>query len=325
MRRKKLVVVCFSIKRRNRDVPPKKLAFEHYPRLNVDNMDGLYFECFVATLLKHEGFTRVEVTKGSGDFGVDIIATKGGYRYAIQVKRSSGIVSRRAVSDAVAGKSHYSCNAAMVVTNGYLSKQSQQFASSVGCEIIDRDKIAEWITRFQASGPSHPTIDPVVMLMNRLQQASASEPSFSSQPRQPEDWNPAEVPSEVLTSIKCQAAADNPRDFSTQAYVVKEQIEAYRKLNEFSAPGMPKEILSKVLEKVAQDDPVDYSTQLYALQVQFDAYQKIEGYVPGAMPTDMLSEVKEQAEFDFPFDFSTQLYTIEDQVQSYLKLARLSV
>ena len=320
-----VVILVFSsimgyLRERER-VAAQEARFRALSPSNIDNMDGLSFEYYVATLLEHEGFTRVEVTKGSGDFGVDVVASKGSYRYAIQVKRSSGIVSRRAVSDAVAGKNHYSCNAAMVVTNGYLSKQSKQFASSVGCEIIDRDKITEWITRFQASGPGHSTIGRVAGLKNPLQQDSASELSLSSQHR--EDWNPIEVPSEVLTSIKHLAAGYFPRDFSTQAYVVKEQIEAYRKLAKFNAPGMPRAILGKVLEKVAQDHPSDYSTQLYALQVQFDSYQKIERYVHGEMSIDMFLKVKEQAEFNFPFDFSTQLYAIEDQVQSYFKLARL--
>jgi len=57
----------------------QEASFRTLSASNVDNMDGLSFECFVATLLEHEGFTRVEITKGSGDFGVDIIATKGSY------------------------------------------------------------------------------------------------------------------------------------------------------------------------------------------------------------------------------------------------------
>lgn len=70
----------------------------------VDSMDGLSFEHYIAWLLRQHGWERVEVTRGSGDFGADILATKNGLRYAIQVKRHSGKVSRRAVSDAVAAK-----------------------------------------------------------------------------------------------------------------------------------------------------------------------------------------------------------------------------
>jgi len=117
---------------------------------DVDNMSGIDFEHYVGRLLDHRGF-RVKKTKGSGDLGVDLIAYKNGIKYSIQVKRSIGNVSRRAVSDAVAGKDHYGCNAAMVITNSYFSKGAIEMARSTGCELIDRDTLSEWIIDFQAS------------------------------------------------------------------------------------------------------------------------------------------------------------------------------
>ena len=288
---------------------------------DIDNMDGLSFEHYVANLLQHEGFTQVEVTKGSGDFGVDVIASKGSYRYAIQVKRTSGAVSRRAVSDAVAGKSHYSCNAAMVVTNGYLSRQSKEFACSVRCEIIDRDILAEWIMRFQASGPNQPTVRRAAEPMSLLQQDPVSESRLPSQ--QPEDLNPSGISSEVLTSIKAQTAADHPSDFSTQAYVVKEQIEAFNKLGRFRAPGMPKEVLSKVLEKAAQDHPVNYSTQLYVIEDQVQSYLELARLSVQDVPAETLAAIKEEAAGDHQYDFSTQLYVVKDQIESFRALGRL--
>lgn len=49
-------------------------------------MDGLEFEQFCAQLLRDNGFNHVEVTKGSGDFGIDILAEKMGVTFAIQCK-----------------------------------------------------------------------------------------------------------------------------------------------------------------------------------------------------------------------------------------------
>ena len=121
---------------------------------DIDNMDGIAFEHYVAHLLKNKGYIDVKVTKGSGDFGVDITALKGEKRYAIQVKRTSGKVSRRAISDAIAGKDHYSCNAAMVITNSYLSRSAEEFSKSVKCDVVDRDKIIDWIQSYQISNPN---------------------------------------------------------------------------------------------------------------------------------------------------------------------------
>lgn len=116
---------------------------------DVDNMSGTEFEHYVGRLLAHQGF-GIKVTKASGDFGVDIVAKKDGATYAIQVKRYSNSVSRRAVSDAVAGKEHYACNGAMVVTNNYFTKGAITLAQSTKCDLVDRDTLAKWILDFQA-------------------------------------------------------------------------------------------------------------------------------------------------------------------------------
>jgi HJR/Mrr/RecB family endonuclease len=99
--------------------------------------------------LERQGYRNVHNIRGSGDFGVDVIADKDGVRYAIQVKRYRGKVSRRAVSDAVAGKYQFKCDAAMVVTNSYYTAGAQELAASADCFLIDRDTLAQWVLDFQ--------------------------------------------------------------------------------------------------------------------------------------------------------------------------------
>jgi restriction system protein len=110
---------------------------------DVDEMDGSQFEEHVAALLERQGY-RVELNGASGDLGVDLIAQRGEERIAVQVKRQSRPVSRRAVSDAVAGTAHYGCTASMVVTNHYFTAGAAELAASTGCELVDRDLLAEW-------------------------------------------------------------------------------------------------------------------------------------------------------------------------------------
>ena len=52
----------------------------------LDQMEGHDFEYFCAGLLEKRGYKDVEVTKGSGDYGVDILAQKEGLSCAIQCK-----------------------------------------------------------------------------------------------------------------------------------------------------------------------------------------------------------------------------------------------
>ncbi len=115
---------------------------------DVDNMTGHQFEHYVAKLLKNQGF-QATVTVGSGDLGVDVVAHKGPIKYAVQVKRQQQNVSRRAVSDAVAGKIHYKCTNSMVVTNAFYTAGAQELARTTACRLVDRNELTQWILSFQ--------------------------------------------------------------------------------------------------------------------------------------------------------------------------------
>ena len=69
-----------------------------------DNMDGHEFEYFCGDLLKKNEFSNVEVTRGSGDQGIDIIAYKDGVKYGIQCKCYSQNIGNKAVQEALPAK-----------------------------------------------------------------------------------------------------------------------------------------------------------------------------------------------------------------------------
>ena len=56
---------------------------KRYAEDELDEMEGLDFEYYCAELLRNRGFIEVEVTKSSGDYGIDILAEKEGVTYAI--------------------------------------------------------------------------------------------------------------------------------------------------------------------------------------------------------------------------------------------------
>ena len=99
-------------------------------------MTGHEYERVVAAYLKHKGYSRVKVTKGSGDFGVDVIAHKGKKKYAVQCKYYKSPVSLDAVQEVIAGKVMYGCNAAMVVTNSTFTKAAEELAKQNGVVLI---------------------------------------------------------------------------------------------------------------------------------------------------------------------------------------------
>jgi HJR/Mrr/RecB family endonuclease len=121
---------------------------------DVDMMPGHTFEHYIAQVMEHQGY-KTNATKGSGDLGVDIVAQKDGVRYAVQCKRYGSNISRTAISDAVAGKQHYDCTHAMVVTNQYFTPGAVELATSTQCILIDRITLATWVTHFQKQTKSN--------------------------------------------------------------------------------------------------------------------------------------------------------------------------
>lgn len=104
----------------------------------LDVMEGHDFEYFCAELLRRRGFQEVEVTKGSGDYGVDILAEKEGVTYAIQCKCYASPVGVKAVQEAYAGRDYYDRMVGAVLTNQYFTTPAVEAARKLKILLWDR-------------------------------------------------------------------------------------------------------------------------------------------------------------------------------------------
>ncbi len=104
----------------------------------MDEMKGHDFEYYCADLLEKQGFLEVEVTRGSGDFGVDILAEKEGVTYAVQCKRYNGPVGVDAVLRTYAGRDYYGCMVGAVMTNQYFTAPAVEAAKKLHILLWDR-------------------------------------------------------------------------------------------------------------------------------------------------------------------------------------------
>lgn len=111
--------------------------------MSIDNMEGLEFEYWCADLLRGNGYTDVEVTQGSGDQGVDIIAVKDGIRYAIQCKCYHSNLGNTPVQEVNTGKVIYHCHVGVVMTNRYFTTGAKKAADATGVLLWDRDYITK--------------------------------------------------------------------------------------------------------------------------------------------------------------------------------------
>lgn len=98
---------------------------------------GTSYEYSVADYLRKNGYSDVEVTKASGDYGVDVTAYRSGIKYAVQCKYYSKPVGLDAVQEVVAGKAYYNCDCAMVVTNNTFTESAITLAKHNGVILLD--------------------------------------------------------------------------------------------------------------------------------------------------------------------------------------------
>lgn len=111
----------------------RKSSFE-----SIDEMEGRDFEYFCAELLGKRGFTEVEVTKGSGDYGIDILAEKDGVTYAVQCKCYGSPVGVKAIQEAYAGRDYYDRMVGAVLTNQYFTAPAVEAAKKLKILLWDR-------------------------------------------------------------------------------------------------------------------------------------------------------------------------------------------
>lgn len=110
---------------------------KRYPD-EMDLMEGHEFEYFCADLLRKKGFIEVEVTKGSRDYGIDILAEKDGVTYAVQCKCYTAPIGVKAVQEAYAGRDYYDRMVGAVMTNQYFTAPAVEAAKKLKILLWDR-------------------------------------------------------------------------------------------------------------------------------------------------------------------------------------------
>ncbi|MFM7592483.1 MAG: restriction endonuclease, partial [Isosphaeraceae bacterium] len=123
----------------------KKINIAKTSIKEVDEMDGLEFELFIADIFKLKGYT-IETTPVSGDFGVDLILNKNSIKSALQAKRYTGNVGVSAIQEVISGCAYYKCDNSIVLTNSFFTAAAVELGSKLGVFLINRTKLIKMIT-----------------------------------------------------------------------------------------------------------------------------------------------------------------------------------
>ena len=113
-----------------------------YSRLaHAGELTGAQFEELVADIMKQGGFRHVELTKSSGDYGVDILAVRDSKSYAVQCKHLQKSVGVSAVQQVSAGVAFYGCDVGVVAISSHFTQPARELAESTGVILWDMDDL----------------------------------------------------------------------------------------------------------------------------------------------------------------------------------------
>lgn len=101
-------------------------------------MTPLEYEIFVGQHFIAKGYS-VDLTPQSNDYGVDLFATKGSHKVAVQVKMYGQFrkINRKAIMELFGAKVFFDCTSAKIVTDGVILKDAVEVAKKLNIEILN--------------------------------------------------------------------------------------------------------------------------------------------------------------------------------------------
>jgi hypothetical protein len=135
------------------------------------------------------------------------------------------------------------------------------------------------------------------------------------------------IPGDVRAAIAAKAGEDYPGNYSTQLYVIKNELSAYRTLRSLERPSdFPEEPFNELTKSAAENYPAGYSTQLYVVRNELKAWHNLQSFErPDDVPEQVFRRLKNKAASDFPTQYSTQLYVIKNELKAYRALHSLDM
>jgi ribosomal protein S25 len=105
-------------------------------------LSPLGFETECAKVLSSVGW-QTRTTSGSGDQGIDIIATSNRFKLVVQCKRYADSVGNGAVQEIIAGKEYEKAQFSAVISTGEFTRSAYQLAASGNVMLLHPSQIAD--------------------------------------------------------------------------------------------------------------------------------------------------------------------------------------
>jgi len=143
-----MLIILFIYKIRKNVMRKNRLklidSLKHFQITSFDGLDGHEFEEILKKIFQALDF-KVERTKLSRDYGVDLIMKSNAEKIGVQAKCYTSKVSLDAVQEIVAGLSYYGLNEGWVITNNYFTESAKNLARTNNIRLIDRDGLYQCV------------------------------------------------------------------------------------------------------------------------------------------------------------------------------------
>lgn len=101
-------------------------------------MNGLDYEKYCFDWLKKQGYRNIQLTRASGDQGIDILACRNRKKYGFQCKYYQKPVGNEAVQQAYSGCAYYHCDLGGVITNNSFTRSAIALAEETGILLYEK-------------------------------------------------------------------------------------------------------------------------------------------------------------------------------------------
>lgn len=102
--------------------------------------DPIDYEIYCKNLLEQNGW-NARITKGSGDQGIDIIATRDGTKAVFQCKKYTAPVGNKAVQEIISGRIFEKADIAVVISNASFTASAQELANAANVLLLHHSEL----------------------------------------------------------------------------------------------------------------------------------------------------------------------------------------
>ncbi len=111
---------------------------------NLNDMTPLQFEVFVREVYARLGY-EAELTKRSGDEGVDVLAKKDGLIYAIQVKKTAKPIGSPVIQTLLGSMANIEADRGICVASAGFTRDAQRFAAGKPIILVGQEDLARML------------------------------------------------------------------------------------------------------------------------------------------------------------------------------------